>query len=297
MTGILDKTTCTICKSNHSTLIGKIKSGNTIYQCISCNHMYIKEKYNKSNIKDFYKEDFFNDKYKEENENSEYCYEKDEKNIKKFASLRLDWIEKYIRKGRMLDIGCALGFYMDIAKQRGWDTVGVEISEYAAKKAISRGHNVKIGEIYDFKFKKEEFDFIGMWLVLEHSDNPLKLIKYTVNYLKKDGILGIKVPNADGITFKLNRKKWLEQHTIDHLQDFSINSLKYLLQSNNLNVIHYETEGIYLKRALNALKIKFPKLKSDIIEKEKEYETFYGYLAKELYLGDSLVMYASKMKE
>ena len=35
--------------------------------------------------------------------------------------------------GRILDVGCSFGFFLDAARKRGWDTVGLDIGEYAAR--------------------------------------------------------------------------------------------------------------------------------------------------------------------
>ncbi|MFA4888562.1 MAG: class I SAM-dependent methyltransferase, partial [Candidatus Omnitrophota bacterium] len=46
--------------------------------------------------------------------------------------MRLDDIEKYSSGKKILDIGCAMGLFLEAAQMRGWDPYGIEVSEYAA---------------------------------------------------------------------------------------------------------------------------------------------------------------------
>ena len=69
-------------------------------------------------------------------------YDLDKQVTKKTYFRHLDVLEKYINKKNrvsMFEVGCATGFFMDLARQRGWQTEGIDISEYAVKKAQEKG--------------------------------------------------------------------------------------------------------------------------------------------------------------
>ncbi len=73
---------------------------------------------------------------------------------KKFYSAVLKDIETYIKPAKILDIGCAMGFSLEAASERGWQPYGIEISEFAAKIAKKVfGDNIKIGDIQNMDFE------------------------------------------------------------------------------------------------------------------------------------------------
>src|SRR3989344_5093180 len=69
-------------------------------------------------------------------------YDLDKEVTKKTYIDYLDLLGKYIQKQSqisMFEVGCATGFFIDLARQRGWQTEGIDISEYAVKKAREKG--------------------------------------------------------------------------------------------------------------------------------------------------------------
>ncbi len=73
----------------------------------------------------------------------------------------------------MLDIGCAAGFSLIAARERGWEAEGIECSEFCVQYARSRGLTVHQGSLHDYPGKNESMDAITMWDYLEHSPDPL----------------------------------------------------------------------------------------------------------------------------
>lgn len=72
---------------------------------------------------------------------------------------KVDPIEKRIReRGKFLDVGCSFGFFMDVARQRGWTIADIDVSKYAADYATQRlGLLVENKTIIEAKFA----DFIN----------------------------------------------------------------------------------------------------------------------------------------
>ncbi len=291
----LYKVCCDLCGKDQPKFLGNTKE-NTIVQCQNCQHIYLKCRPLAKDLKKIFTKEYFNEKYIQENVNVQYCYEKDKKNIVAFARKRFDTIEKYLKPGKVLDIGCALGFYLEEGRKRGWEPYGIEISEYAANYAIQKlGLDVQTVDMEKAVFKKNFFDFITLWLVMEHFVDPVKKLKKISQWLKKGGFLGIKVPHAGGLTFKFNFDTWVKQHTEDHYCDYNISNMTRLLDKIGFDVVAHETEGIYLERALTAFHLQ--KEMKKISKKSTAYQTlsdFYAVLAKKIDLGDSLVVFAKK---
>jgi 2-polyprenyl-3-methyl-5-hydroxy-6-metoxy-1,4-benzoquinol methylase len=107
-------------------------------------------------------------------------------------------IESYKDKGTLLEVGCALGFFLEEAKARGWDVYGTELSDYAGEKARGRGLNVFSGDIIDAGFENNFFDAITCLGTIEHLQDPAAIVKKVSQILKDDGLFVISTPDAGG---------------------------------------------------------------------------------------------------
>jgi len=84
-------------------------------------------------------------------------------------SRRLEKLERFRHKGKLLDVGCGDGAFLVLAKKSGWEITGTELSRYAAKYAFDKlGIKVFCGELFDAQYPTYSFDVVTMWHVLEH---------------------------------------------------------------------------------------------------------------------------------
>ena len=84
-------------------------------------------------------------------------------------------------KGRLLDIGCGYGHFIELMKSKGWAASGIEPSERTSEYALSKGLDVKRTVIEDASFSENSFDAITAFYVLEHLFDPLAAL----NKIKK----------------------------------------------------------------------------------------------------------------
>jgi 2-polyprenyl-3-methyl-5-hydroxy-6-metoxy-1,4-benzoquinol methylase len=130
--------------------------------------------------------------------------------VKKAYKPRLEVIEKYVRGRRLLDIGCAAGFFLELASERGWQAEGVDVSEYATEYGKNLGLKIFTGTLIEASFPDQYFDAVTMWDCLMHMPDPygtmveinrilkrgvfwpstpLTLIALTVSFLERGGLL------------------------------------------------------------------------------------------------------------
>src|SRR2546428_8273707 len=87
---------------------------------------------------------------------------------------RIREVEKrYGRKGRLLDVGCALGDFLLQAEAAGWDVAGVRISTFAAQRARERGLTVSAGRLDELGLPQASFDVITLYDANEHMSDPI----------------------------------------------------------------------------------------------------------------------------
>jgi len=140
------------------------------------------------------------------------------------------------KTGKLLDVGCGAGDRLDIFRQLGFDTYGVETSSSAE---YARGHlglNVKQGDLSGANYPDSFFDIITICNVLEHTHNPQKVIGESHRILKEDGIVAIQVPNIDCIQFKLFKKRWAAVDVPRDLYYFNIRLLEKILAKENFEI-------------------------------------------------------------
>jgi 2-polyprenyl-3-methyl-5-hydroxy-6-metoxy-1,4-benzoquinol methylase len=120
---------------------------------------------------------------------------------------------------RLLDIGCALGSMLEEAKAAGWDSVGVETSEFAAKYAAENtGCPVYAGTLEKAAFRSESFDVVTLMDVIEHVPEPIALINEIFRVLRPGGVLFIVTPNFSSFFVWLYGSSaygvWPEHHVV-----------------------------------------------------------------------------------
>lgn len=136
-------------------------------------------------------------------------------------------------KGRILDIGAGTGDFLSVAKQDGWQIVGVEPSDKAKSIAIKKGISFveKTSEL-----ENKSFDVISMWHVLEHVPDLDSQIKELKRLLKPNGTLIIAVPNFKSFDAKHYGKFWAAYDVPIHFWHFSKTAIKLLFEKENIKL-------------------------------------------------------------
>lgn len=229
----------------------------------------------------------------------EEIYHRDD-DYKKYESLfenifrkRVNLISKFVKKGKMLEIGSATGVMLMLFKSRGWDALGIEPSG-SCKEAEGKGLRVLNVKFEEAKLPKDYFDLVVLNHTLEHMDNPMSVLKRVNTLLKEGGIVFIDVPNAGGLGAKILGKHWPYLLPNEHKHQFTKKELNNLLDKSGFKVVHWESRsGIFeyanplleLWQGLSGLKKRFF---TDTL-------TFpYALIATLLNVGDSLSIVGEK---
>lgn len=206
------------------TIAENIKLGQVV-KCKNCGLIYTNPRINNEILIKIY----------ERVEDQFYINERKHKIIT--AQRNLSTIEKFVKKGRILDIGCHAGFFLDAARQRGWETYGVEPSITAAKYAAEKlGLNVFTGQLMQADFEHSFFDVVTMYQVLEHLPDPSTELTKINRILKNNGLVVIDVPNIASFWAKSLRTKWWFMKDM-HTYHFTPKTLTKMLEKTGFKVI------------------------------------------------------------
>jgi 2-polyprenyl-3-methyl-5-hydroxy-6-metoxy-1,4-benzoquinol methylase len=151
---------------------------------------------------------------------------------------RVRTIAGYKTKGRLLDVGCGIGTFLDVAKKVGWDVSGTEVSGYAVRYIKETyGIDIKKGLFEQMNFPENNFDVITFWHSLEHVADPAASLMRAHRLLKQDGLLVIACPNVNNYImyclYRLVKGRRLQLFSPNakeqHLFHFSEATIKHLV--------------------------------------------------------------------
>lgn len=145
-------------------------------------------------------------------------------------------------RGRLLDVGCGAGRFLNKMRSLKWEVMGVETDKQAA--LVAREHfdlNVHVGTVQEAQFADNEFDAISMHHVIEHVDNPIEILKECLRVLKVGGRLVIITPNLRSFGHRLFHDSWRGLEVPRHLQIFSPKSLKKCADQAGFRTVRVKT--------------------------------------------------------
>lgn len=150
---------------------------------------------------------------------------------------KLKLIHKYHKNGKLMDLGCGLGYFLDgVKKEAVFDAVGVDISEDAIAYVKKRfGYDV-MSESALQSLEPASFDIITQWHVLEHVHALNERMQDLKRLLKPGGTLFIAVPNSDSWDALHYREFWDGYDVPRHLYHFNRKSFALLMQKHGFEV-------------------------------------------------------------
>ncbi len=156
---------------------------------------------------------------------------------------RVKEIREYVDGGRLLDVGCATGFFLEAAKPY-FEVSGVEPSTFASRHAREElGLPVVTGDLFEARFPDASFDVITMWDVLEHVSDPMAYLREARRILKPRGHLALSTGDAGSFNAKFSRERWGLVSPPWHLYYIPRRLLVRMLGKTGYHVVRLKTNG------------------------------------------------------
>lgn len=155
----------------------------------------------------------------------------------------IDFVEKK-DKGIFLEIGSYAGIFLNEAKKRGWDVIGIEPLEIPALYA-EKHYGIKVIREY---FERSglvdgSIDVIVSCHVIEHVQDPSYFVNKSFSLLKPTGIMVIETPAYDSITYKILKHRERSMRCDGHLFFFTTKTLTKLVEDQGFKVLKLEKTG------------------------------------------------------
>ncbi len=148
--------------------------------------------------------------------------------------------------GKLLDLGCGTGEFLQVMQQTGWHVSGIEPNQSARKKA-EKLVNKSILESLDQP--TDSFDIITLWHVLEHLPDLNTTVEKLKAILKPDGRFLIAVPNYNSHDAQYYKEFWAGYDVPRHLWHFNQKAMVLFLQKHGLvleKIIPMKLDAFYV---------------------------------------------------
>jgi 2-polyprenyl-3-methyl-5-hydroxy-6-metoxy-1,4-benzoquinol methylase len=173
-------------------------------------------------------------------EDAEYLDEQDCRSMN--AHLSLMMIKRYADGGRLLDVGCSTGFFLNAARA-DFVVSGVEPSHWAGEFAREKLHlDVVEGTLDDAPFPAGHFDVVTLIDVIEHVTDPKAVLSRAAQLLRPGGVLYLVTPDIGSVSARLLRGRWWGLRPA-HITYFSRRTLKRMLSDVGFSVLETRSYG------------------------------------------------------
>lgn len=232
---------CPICATLRSPVYRYEKNGFPIFSCTRCGVFFVFPQPTSDQIRKIYSENYFDrgNKYKSAVENTDNPnYRNDQ--------IKVALLQKFTPTGTVLDIGCALGGFLQVAQEAGYNVSGIEISKSAVHH-IQKNKNLDVicGELISAGLPDGKYDIVTMWDVIEHLSDPISYIKEIQRILKPGGILALTTGDIRAVWPRLAKRHWQLMTPPQHLFFFHPQVIKSLLAQNNFSLKDVRYIGKY----------------------------------------------------
>ncbi len=159
--------------------------------------------------------------------------------------------EKHRVNNLIVEIGPGMGWFLQTAKDLGWETIGVEVNREIATKLRNMGiTQIFSGSMESVELPESQADVVRLWDVIEHLEDPkLALMKCRAS-MREGGCLQISTTNFASLSRIVNGPEWVYLNGADHIHLFEPKTISDLLLRTGFKDINIRTRSFNLRKKL-----------------------------------------------
>ncbi|MBI2301968.1 MAG: class I SAM-dependent methyltransferase [Armatimonadetes bacterium] len=159
---------------------------------------------------------------------------------------QLRTLRRFAPSGALFDIGCAYGFFLNLARQCYDPVAGVDICEEAVEHCRAAfGLDVRCGEFLDLPLEPGAWSTFTCWMTIEHLTQPGEYVRKVAELLPPGGHFALVTGDIEALNPRLAGPRWRLIHPPTHLSYFSKRSLTRLLRRHGLEVVYCRYVGTW----------------------------------------------------
>lgn len=152
----------------------------------------------------------------------------------------VEFIRRYRDGGRLLDLGCAYGFFLQEARKH-FDVCGIELAADAAEHGRRNGLDVLTGVADDATLDQlGMFDVVTLFDVIEHLPDPRATLALCRRHLNPGGILVMTTGDFGSAVARLLGARWRLMTPPQHLWFFTVESMRRLSVGFDLRFLYHD---------------------------------------------------------
>lgn len=215
-----------------------------VVRCDDCSMVWVTPRFDDEALREVYGEDYWQSESPKTKGYSDYA--KDADLYLKTFRRRHRLVRRYLPQGqaRILDVGCAAGYFLRVMAEKGHEVRGVEVSDAIAARAVEHlgADRVHIGTLDSVPEDKQgyargSFDLVTMWDVIEHVPDPKQLLEEAKAMLRPGGHLILETQNVDSRFATLLGLKWHHFKHQEHIFHFNPGTVRRVLEQAGFEVV------------------------------------------------------------
>lgn len=157
----------------------------------------------------------------------------------KYESYKVQLIERFVSKGRLLEIGPSSGAFSFLAKRAGFEVDAIEMNESCCDflSKVVGIHSIHSSNPIEVLQRAEPYDVIAMWHVIEHLPDPWLTLGAVSSALSPGGIAILASPNPDAWQFRIMGRFWPHLDAPRHLMLIPMKLLREKMSTLGMNTI------------------------------------------------------------
>ncbi|MBA3558354.1 MAG: class I SAM-dependent methyltransferase [Gemmatimonadaceae bacterium] len=149
-------------------------------------------------------------------------------------------------EGKLLEVGCAYGLFLDEARLHFDQVVGVDVCANPVSHACKQiGVDARCGNFLRMEFGAQRFNVVCLWDTIEHLPTPGDFLKKAAELIVDGGMLYITTGDISAAVARMRGRHWRQIHPPTHVSYFSRETLSKLLRLSGFTVVGIETASYY----------------------------------------------------
>jgi len=224
------------------------KNGGQYVRCADCSMIFLNPVFKDAALTDYYRHNTAAQAAAHGSEESFY---------RGIYGVGMNLAQRQVQCGDLLDIGCSGGLFLDVARERGWRTFGIELNEQEVVIAQAKGHQVWNCELGALPIERR-FALISLWDVFEHIKDGAGYLRRLAGHLAPGGAVFLQIPSADSLAARIMREHCNMFDGLEHVNLYGEATITQVAGRAGYEVLAIESVIDELKPLLNFLAYEHP---------------------------------------
>lgn len=215
-----------------------VKDSLLVVECPTCGLVFRADLPDPEELAGIYGEAYFVAPDDEKGGQGYLDYTADEAAHRRLGARRVQMLQRVVERGRLLDVGCAAGFFLDEARRSGFDVEGVDV----APSMVAWGREalrlrIREGRLADYDPTPGRYSIVTMWDFIEHSLDPMGDLRSASRALADGGVLALSTGDIGSLVARASGSRWHLLTPRHHNFYFSAATLERALDEAGFEVL------------------------------------------------------------